>query len=80
MSTSDWVGAIGVGLTLIAYFCSTFEKIKPNGRLFFFLNAIGASLTCLGSYLISYWPFFVLELTWAIVSFIGFVKAKGQTF
>jgi ABC-type multidrug transport system permease subunit len=64
MNTSDWIGALGVALTLIAYFCSTFCKIAANGRLFFLLNMIGAALTCLGSFLISYWPFFVLEATW----------------
>ena len=76
MTTSDWIGAIGVVLTLIAYFCNTFHLIQPNGRLFFLLNTVGAVLTCLGSYLISYWPFFVLEATWAVVSLIGFIKAK----
>lgn len=77
MNTSDVIGVIGVALTLIAYFCSTFNKITPNGRLFFLLNAVGAVLTCLGSFLIGYWPFFVLEATWAVVSFIGFVRVKA---
>lgn len=77
MNTSDWIGAVGVVLTLLAYFGSTFHYIKPNGRLFFLLNTIGAVLTCLGSYLISYWPFFVLEATWAAVSLIGFLRAKA---
>jgi len=62
MNTSDWIGAAGVVLTLLAYFCSTFNQIKANGRLFFLLNAIGATLTCLGSYLISYWPFLCWNL------------------
>ena len=76
MTISDWIGAVGVVLTLIAYFCSTFRVMEPNGRLFFFLNTVGATLTCLGSFMISYWPFFVLEATWAVVSLIGFIKAK----
>jgi len=25
MNTNDWIGTIGVGLILIAYFCSTFN-------------------------------------------------------
>jgi len=33
-------------------------------------------MTCYASYLIEYWPFFVLEGTWTIVSLIGWIKAK----
>ena len=76
MNASDWIGTIGVGLILIAYFCSTFNWMSAHSKIFFLLNAVGASMTCYASYLISYWPFFVLEGTWSIVSFIGFFKAK----
>jgi len=76
MSSSDWIGTVGVFLILVAYFCSTFKWMSPHGRTFFALNTIGASLTCFSSYLIKYWPFFVLEGTWTIVSLIGWIKAK----
>jgi len=76
MIFSDWIGAVGVGMILVAYFCSTFKWMSPHGRLFFALNAVGSAMTCLASYLISYWPFFVLEGTWSIVSIIGFFRAK----
>ncbi|HEX2607663.1 MAG TPA: hypothetical protein VHK91_09805 [Flavisolibacter sp.] len=78
MTTSDWIGAVGVAITLSAYFCSTFRWLSPQGKIFFMLNTIGAALTCLGSYLIAYWPFFVLEGTWAIVSLIGWIRAKER--
>jgi hypothetical protein len=76
MSTSDWVGTIGVALILIAYFCSTFNWMSAHSRLFFLLNAVGSAMTCYASYLILYWPFVVLEGIWSIVSVIGFLKAK----
>jgi hypothetical protein len=76
MSTSDWIGAIGVAITLVAYFCMSFKWMSAHGRIFFLLNTIGAALTCFASYLISYWPFFVLEGTWAVVSLIGLLKAR----
>ena len=76
MNASDWIGTVGVGLILIAYFCSTFNWMSPHSRIFFSLNTIGAAMTSFASYLISYWPFFVLEGTWTIVSLIGWIKAK----
>lgn len=76
MNTSDWIGTAGVFLILVAYFCSTFRWMSSQSRLFFALNTIGAAATCFASYLIQYWPFFVLEGTWTIVSLIGWIKAK----
>ena len=76
MNANDWIGTIGVGLILIAYFCSTFNWISSHSRLFFLLNTVGAGLACYASYLIDYWPFVVLEGTWTIVSLIGLARAK----
>lgn len=67
---------MGVGMILIAYFCATFRWMSAHGRLFFLLNAVSAAMTCFASFLISYWPFFVLEGTWSIVSLIGWFRAK----
>lgn len=77
MNTNDWIGTIGVGLILIAYFCSTFNWVSSKSRVFFLLNTIGAALACFASYLIDYWPFVVLEGTWTLVSLIGLMRAKG---
>lgn len=76
MNQTDIVGAVGVGLILLAFFCSTFGWIDGKSRLFFLLNLIGAGLACYASYLIRYWPFVILEGTWFLVSFIGLVKVK----
>jgi hypothetical protein len=74
MSYNDIIGAIGVGLILLAYFCNTFGWINGKGKLFFFLNVVGALLACYASYLINYWPFVILEGTWFFVSIIGLIK------
>jgi hypothetical protein len=76
MTTSDWIGTAGVFLILLAYFCMTFKWMSAQSRLFFALNTIGSATTCFASYLISYWPFVVLEGAWTIVSLIGWIKAK----
>ena len=75
MTHSDLIGTIGVAITLIAYFCMSFRWMSAHGVLFFLCNTVGAALTCFSSWLISYWPFFVLEGTWALVSLVGLVRA-----
>lgn len=79
MNYNDIIGTIGVGLILIAYFCSIFGWIDGKGKLFFFLNIGGAALACYASYLINYWPFVILEGTWLLVSVMGLLKTlKGR--
>lgn len=75
MNTNDIIGTIGVGLILMAYFLNMFSLIKKEGILYYVLNIIGAAIACFASILISFWPFIILEGTWAIVSVIGLVKS-----
>ena len=80
MNSNDLIGTIGVGIILIAYFLNMFSYIPNNGKLFYLLNIIGASIACFASYLINYIPFVILEGTWALVSVVGFVKScKSNT-
>ncbi|MFN8325966.1 hypothetical protein [Flavobacterium sp.] len=74
MNYNDSIGAIGVGIILLAYFLNIFSFIKKDGNFYFILNIIGASIACFASYLIHYMPFIVLEATWAIVSILGLFK------
>ena len=74
MTYNDWVGTIGVGLVLLAYFLNTMKMVPENGKLFFFLNIIGGALSCYAAILINFIPFTVLEAIWTIVSVYGFVK------
>lgn len=75
MNTNDIIGTIGVGIILLAYFFNIFSWIKKDGVLFFMMNIVGASIACFTSYLINYFPFVILEGTWAIVSVIGLLKS-----
>ncbi|MEO7983670.1 MAG: hypothetical protein ABI688_06290 [Bacteroidota bacterium] len=74
MTMTDSIGAIGVGLILLAYFCTIVGWINGKGKLFFLLNIAGSALACYASWLIHYWPFVVLEGTWFLVSVLGLVK------
>jgi hypothetical protein len=75
MSTTDIIGTIGVSLILIAYFLNIFSLIKKDGMLFYVLNIFGGAIACFSSYLIQFWPFVVLEGTWAVISVIALVKS-----
>jgi hypothetical protein len=80
MNSNDLTGTIGVGIILLAYFLNMFSYIPNNGKLFYLLNIIGASIACFASYLINYIPFVILEGTWALVSVVGLVKScKSNT-
>ena len=75
MDYNDLIGTVGVGLILMAYFLSTAKLLDNNGKSYFVLNIIGASLACYASFLINYWPFVILEGTWTLVSIYGLMKA-----
>ena len=75
MIYNDIIGTVGVGLILIAYFLNTEKLLPKDGKLFYVLNIIGAALACYASFLISYWPFVILEGTWTLVSVYGLMKS-----
>jgi hypothetical protein len=51
MTNSDWIGAIGVAITLIAYFCMSFKWIGPWKDVFFAQYCRwGHDLLCILSY------------------------------
>jgi hypothetical protein len=74
MSYNDWIGTIGVGLILIAYFLNTVKWIPENGKFFFILNTIGGAVSCYAAVLIDFFPFVVLEGIWTIVSVWGLIR------
>ena len=59
MVYSDVVGIAGVGLILLAYFCSIIGWMNSKSRVFFLFNIAGAGLACYASWLINYWPFVI---------------------
>jgi hypothetical protein len=74
MTYNDIIGSLGVALILIAYFLNTEGLIPVNGKLFYVMNLIGATLACYASFLIAYWPFVILEGTWTLVSLYGLMR------
>lgn len=74
MSFHDWIGTIGVGLILLAYFLNMFTLIAKDGKVYFAINIIGAAIACYASVLIDFVPFIILEGAWVVVSIIGLAK------
>ncbi len=74
MSYHDWIGTIGVGLILLAYFLNLFSFIAKDGKLYFTINIVGAAIACYASVLIDFVPFVILEGAWVLVSLIGLFR------
>ena len=71
---ADYVGALGVGLLLLAYLLTILKIMKLGSITYCWMNVVGASLACLASVMIHYSPFIVLEGAWALVSIGTLVK------
>jgi hypothetical protein len=71
MTITDYAGAIGVTLLLVAFFLNLVGRIPKEGAAYLLLNVVGAGLACLASVLLRYWPFIILEGCWTLVSAIG---------
>ena len=75
MSAADVLGTVGISLLLLAYVLDVTDKLSDDDPRFFALNFVGASLAAVASDLLPFWPFVVLEGTWAIVSAIALVRS-----
>ncbi len=74
METVDWVGFVGVFQILLAYILNVSGIVSKKDLSFILLNLIGASVACLASVLMNYWPFILLEGIWAFISLISLVS------
>lgn len=74
MENSDWLGTIGVSLLLIAFFLNLSKKLNTENPIYGILNIAGAGLCGLSAYLISFYPFVVLESVWVLVSAYALFK------
>lgn len=67
------IGSIGVTMLLAAFFFNMFEILDQETKTYAILNIVGAGMSCYSSILIGFWPFIILEGTWALVAFAGLV-------
>jgi len=79
MKLSDVIASIGVIILLIAFLLNLYKKIPANSRTYCFMNFAGAALCGFSSYLISFYPFVVLESIWAGFALVSFFKVPRGT-
>jgi hypothetical protein len=78
MDLSSWIGTIGVTLLLIAFALNISKKLSATSKAYLILNILGAALAGISSYMISFWPFVVLESVWVIATLIALVKPADE--
>jgi hypothetical protein len=74
MSVSDSLGTAGVSLLLLAFLLILSKKIRVESVSYTLLNMVGAALCGVSAYLISFYPFVVLEGVWVLVSLYALFK------
>jgi hypothetical protein len=79
MKLSDVIASLGVIILLIAFLLNLYKKISANSRGYCAMNFIGAAMCGVSSYMISFYPFVVLESIWAGFALVSFFKVPRGT-
>jgi hypothetical protein len=79
MTGPDLLATFGVTLLLVAFALNLLKKLESNSTAYLLLNITGAGIACLSSYLISFWPFVVLEGVWTISSLVILINVRLKT-
>ena len=64
MNAAEWAGTLGVSLLLLAFALNLADKLPVTSRSYLLLNCVGSLMAGVSSYMISFWPFVVLEGVW----------------
>ncbi len=76
------LGIIGMALILIGFLLNQTGRFKREDLSYDVINLIGAGLLALYAYLISSWPFLILNLIWTAFSFkdviVDLMPKKGK--
>jgi hypothetical protein len=74
MDLSSWIGSAGVTLLLLAFVLNLINKLPSDSVFYLLLNVVGAGLAGVSSFMISFWPFVILECVWVVASLIPLIK------
>ncbi|WP_290308127.1 CBU_0592 family membrane protein [Mucilaginibacter flavus] len=79
MKLSDIIASIGVIILLIAFVLNLTNKLSAKSRVYMLLNLIGAGTCCYASYMVSFYPFVVLEGVWGTVALVSLLRVPRGT-
>ena len=79
MKLSDIIASTGVVILLIAFLLNLYKKLPADSKTYSLLNFIGAGTCGFASYMISFYPFVILEIIWAFVALISLFKVPRGT-
>jgi hypothetical protein len=79
MSTSDIIASLGVIILLVAFLLNLYKKVAAESRIYTSLNFVGAAMCGVSSYMISFYPFVVLEGIWAAFALFSFFNVPRGT-
>lgn len=75
MSLADVIATIGITILLAAFVLNSRNMISADRKFYNILNIIGATLCGISAYMISFYPFVILEGVWVIVAVIALRKS-----
>ena len=79
MKLSDIIASIGVIILLIAFLLNLYKKLSAESKTYSLLNLIGAGICCFASWMVSFYPFVILEGVWAFVALVSLFKVPRGT-
>lgn len=79
MKLSDIIASIGVIILLIAFLLNLYKKLSAESKTYSLLNLIGAGICCFASWIVSFYPFVILEGVWAFVALVSLFKVPRGT-
>jgi len=79
MKLSDTIASTGVIILLIAFVLNLMNKLSSESKAYKLMNFIGAGTCCYASYMMSFYPFVVLEGIWGTVALVSLLKVPRGT-
>ena len=79
MKLSDIIASIGVIILLIAFLLNLYKKLPAESKTYSLLNLIGAGVCCFASWMVSFYPFVILEGVWGFVALVSLFKVPRGT-
>ncbi|MHB8209247.1 CBU_0592 family membrane protein [Mucilaginibacter sp.] len=76
MKISDIIASVGVIILLIAFLLNLYKKLPVTSSLYGLLNFVGAAICCFAAWLVSFYPFVILEGAWAVFGLLSLLKKK----